>query len=56
MKWDLTFLEGVALPIALKPGEFGEEEEENRMGKILFQETSLLLDLKRGGVLALSYY
>jgi hypothetical protein len=40
----------------LKPGEFGEEEGENRMGEILFQETLLFLDLKRGGVLALSYY
>ena len=56
MRWDLTVLEGVTFLIALKPVEFGEEEEENRIGKVLFQETSLLLHLKRGGVLAPSYY
>lgn len=50
MRWDLTVL------IALKPGKFGEEEGENRMGKILLQETSLRLDLRKGGVLAQSYF
>lgn len=32
MQRDLTILEGVVLLIALKPGEFGEEGEENGMG------------------------